>query len=94
MVRFKNRALLVKVHFLDKAHGGIHLSASILHEALRKACNQILGVKSMALISNMRVKYVDLLPVFSKIGIWNLNSFKKSILKFMISLGMLIVGLV
>merc|ERR1711893_138738 len=59
MVRFKNRALLVKVHFLDKAHGGIHLSAPILHEALRKACNQILGVKSTALISNLRVKYVN-----------------------------------
>ena len=69
MVRFKNRALLVKVHFLDKVHGGIHLSAPILHEALRKACNQILGVKSTALTSNLRVKYVDILPVFSKIAI-------------------------
>jgi len=59
MVRFKNRALLVKVHFLDKVHGGIHLSAPILHEALRKACNQILGVKSTALTSNLRVKYVN-----------------------------------
>ena len=90
MVRFKNRALLVKVHFLDKVHGGIHLSAPILHEALRKACNQILGVKSTALTSNLRVKYVNILPVFTKIAIWNLNM--KSILKFMISLGMLIVG--
>ena len=64
MVRFKNRALLVKVHFLDKAPGGLHLSAPILHEALRKACNQILGVKSTALISNLRVKYVNF-------AIWN-----------------------
>ena len=64
MVRFKNRALLLKVHFLDKVHGGVHLSAPTLHEALRKACNNILGVKATALISNMRVKYVNNLPIF------------------------------
>lgn len=56
MVRYKNRALLIKVVCLDRKHCGVHLSPPILHEAIRKALNTVHGVKSAAITANFRVK--------------------------------------
>jgi hypothetical protein len=56
MVRYKNRALLIKVVCLDNGHCGAHLSPPILYEALAKACHTIHGAKSAAISANMRVK--------------------------------------
>ena len=56
MVRFKNRAVLVEICPLDGKPIGTSLTNANFHEAIRKACTNILGEKASTLCANLRIK--------------------------------------
>ena len=56
MVRFKNRAVLVEICPLDRKPIGTSLTNANFHEAVRKACSNILGEKASTLCANLRIK--------------------------------------
>jgi len=59
MVRFKNRAVLVQICPLDGKPIGTSLTNANFHEAVRKACSNILGEKASTLCANLRIKYLN-----------------------------------